>query len=60
MPLRKLISISTIKSTHEMPPSMRMAGALYLLDKLIPIRPYKFTEKIGNGGKLYPGGTGTG
>src|SRR5882724_23441 len=29
MPVRKLILISTIKSTGEMPPWMKMAGALY-------------------------------
>ncbi|MDP4262258.1 MAG: alpha/beta hydrolase [Bacteroidota bacterium] len=47
IPLKKLIIISSIKSTHELPQWMRVAGSLYL-DKLMPIRPYKFTEKIGN------------
>lgn len=47
LPLQKLIIISSIKTTYEMPSWMRIAGALHL-NKLVPMRPYKFTQKIGN------------
>jgi pimeloyl-ACP methyl ester carboxylesterase len=47
MLLKKLIIVSSIKLVSEMPKWMRIAGKLYL-NKLVPMRPYKFTEKIGN------------
>lgn len=45
--LQKLIIISSIKSASEMPQWMRVAGSLQL-NKLLPIRSYKFTERIDN------------
>jgi pimeloyl-ACP methyl ester carboxylesterase len=47
LPLQKLIIVSSIKSANELPQWMRVAGALSL-NKLVPMRSYKFTEKIGN------------
>lgn len=47
MPLRKLIIVSSIKSTHELPRWMKIAGTLYL-NRLVPIRSFKVTEKIDN------------
>ncbi len=43
--LQKLIIVSSIKSTKELPVWMKLAGSL-LLHKLFPVRPNKFTEKI--------------
>ena len=45
--LEKLILVSTIKSIHELPAWMKMAGKMQL-NKVLPIRSYKFTEKIDN------------
>jgi len=45
--LRKLIIVSSIKSTNELPRWMKTAGVLKL-DKLLPVRIHKYTEKIGN------------
>jgi pimeloyl-ACP methyl ester carboxylesterase len=45
MKLQKLIIVSSIKSTNELPAWMKLAGSL-MLHKLLPIRPNKFTEKI--------------
>lgn len=45
--LRKLFIISSIKSTRELPGWMKVAGTLQL-NKMIPMRPYKFIEKIDN------------
>lgn len=47
IPLQKLIIVSSIKSTNELPRWMKTAGALKL-DKLLPVRIHKYTEKIGN------------
>jgi pimeloyl-ACP methyl ester carboxylesterase len=46
-PLQKLIIVSSIKSTEELPRWMRVAGKLKL-DKLLPMRSFNFTEKIDN------------
>ena len=45
--LKKLIIISAVKSTSELPRWMKVAGALYL-NKLLPTGSYKLTEKIDN------------
>lgn len=45
--LRKLIIISSIKNMNELPAWMRVAGKMQL-NKFLPIRSYKFTEKIDN------------
>ena len=45
--LRKLIIVSSIKSARELPRWMKTAGVLKL-DKLLPVRIHKYTEKIGN------------
>lgn len=47
VPIQKLILVSSIKSPLEMPKWMRVAGKMRL-NKIIPIRSYKFTEKIDN------------
>jgi pimeloyl-ACP methyl ester carboxylesterase len=47
LPLSKLILVSSVKSSKELPRWMRMSGML-LLNKILPIRSYKFTEKIDN------------
>jgi len=47
MKLQKLIIVSSIRSTKEMPSWMRMAGKIRL-NKVIPIKPYTFTERIDN------------
>ena len=47
LPLQKLIIISSIKTTGEMPRWMKLAGALQL-NKLLPTRSYKLSEKIDN------------
>jgi pimeloyl-ACP methyl ester carboxylesterase len=47
MPLRKLIIISSVKSGTEMPRWMKAAGKLKL-DKLLPVKLHKYTEKIDN------------
>lgn len=47
IPLQRLILISSIKSAHELPRWMKMAGNLKL-NRMIPIRPYSFITKIGN------------
>lgn len=47
IPLQKLILVSSIKSAHELPRWMKMAGSLKL-NKMIPIRPYSFISRIGN------------
>ena len=46
-PLQRLIIVSSIKSAAELPRWMKTAGSLKL-NKLLPIRKYKFTEKIDN------------
>lgn len=46
-PLSKLIVISSVKSIAELPRWMKLAGRLQL-NKMLPIRSYKFTEKIDN------------
>jgi pimeloyl-ACP methyl ester carboxylesterase len=48
MPVRKLIIVSGVKSTNELPGWMKVAGALHL-NKLLPTRPTKLREKIDNG-----------
>ncbi len=45
--LHKLIIVSSIKSVKEMPRWMKTAGTLKL-DKLVPARLHKYTEKIDN------------
>jgi pimeloyl-ACP methyl ester carboxylesterase len=47
MPLHKLIIVSSIKSSGEMPRWMKAAGTLKL-NKLLPVRLHKYTEKIDN------------
>jgi pimeloyl-ACP methyl ester carboxylesterase len=47
MHLRKLVIISSIKSTSELPGWMKVAGSLRL-NKILPVRSYKITEKIDN------------
>jgi len=47
MSLHKLIIVSSVKSDSEMPRWMRTAAALKL-DKLLPTRLHKYTEKIDN------------
>jgi len=47
MPVQKLIIISSIKSVKEMPRWMKLAGTLQL-NKILPTRSYKFSEKIDN------------
>ena len=47
MKLEKLIIISCIKSANELPRWMRVAGKMKL-NKFLPTRSYKFTEKIDN------------
>ncbi len=46
-PLHKLIIVSSIKSVNELPRWMKAAGTLKL-DKLLPTRLHKYTEKIDN------------
>lgn len=46
-PLQKLILVSSIKSNGELPGWMRMAGKLKL-NRFLPTRSFKFTEKIDN------------
>jgi len=45
--VKKLIIISSIKSPAEMPQWMRLAGKLQL-NKILPIKSYKITERIDN------------
>ena len=47
MQLQKLIIVSSIKSSTEMPGWMKTAGSLKL-DKIVPIRLLKYTERINN------------
>ena len=47
MPLHKLIIVSSIKSTIEMPRWMKTVGTLKL-HKLLPTRLHRYTEKIDN------------
>lgn len=47
LPTEKVILISSVKSYKEMPGWMKMAGRLKL-NKLVPMRPYKFFEPIQN------------
>jgi esterase/lipase len=47
MKLQKLIIVSSIKSSNEMPAWMKVVGSLKL-HKLLPTRSYKLTEKIDN------------
>jgi pimeloyl-ACP methyl ester carboxylesterase len=47
MPLHKLFIVSSIKSAGEMPRWMKAAGTLKL-DKLLPTRLHRYTEKIDN------------
>ena len=46
-PLQKLIIISGVKSSEEMPRWMKVAGKLKL-NRVLPVRSYKFTERIDN------------
>jgi esterase/lipase len=45
--LQKLIIVSSIKSKKEMPRWMKAAGKLKL-DKILPVRLHRYTEKIDN------------
>jgi pimeloyl-ACP methyl ester carboxylesterase len=45
--LKKLIIVSSIKSMDEMPRWMRAAGKLKL-NKIIPVRSFKITERLDN------------
>jgi pimeloyl-ACP methyl ester carboxylesterase len=45
--LQKLILVSSIKSTAELPRWMKVAGKLKI-NKMLPSRPFNFTEKIDN------------
>jgi pimeloyl-ACP methyl ester carboxylesterase len=45
--LKRLIIISSIKSTGELPAWMRIVGKLQL-NKLLPTRSYKYSEKVDN------------
>jgi pimeloyl-ACP methyl ester carboxylesterase len=47
MPLHKLFIVSSVKSSGEMPRWMKAAGTLRL-DKILPTRLHKYTEKIDN------------
>jgi pimeloyl-ACP methyl ester carboxylesterase len=47
MPLQKLILVSSVKTVIELPRWMKLAGNLQL-NKLLPIRSNKLTEKIDN------------
>lgn len=47
IPVEKIILISSIKDFHEMPLFMRIAGKLKL-DKMIPLKPYKFLNTYQN------------
>jgi esterase/lipase len=47
LPAEKVILISSVKSFKEMPVWMKLAGRLKL-NRLIPMRPYKFFEPIQN------------
>ncbi|MEO6819966.1 MAG: alpha/beta hydrolase [Ginsengibacter sp.] len=47
IPVEKVILISSIKDFHEMPLFMRIAGKLKL-DKIIPLKPYKFLNRYQN------------
>lgn len=47
MKLEKLIIVSCIKSANELPRWMRVAGKMKL-NKFLPTRSYKFTEKVDN------------
>jgi pimeloyl-ACP methyl ester carboxylesterase len=46
-PLQRLIIVSGIKSSNELPRWMKMVGKLKL-NKVLPVRSYKFTERIDN------------
>lgn len=45
--VKKLILVSSVKSTLEIPAWMRWAGR-WKINKMVPIRSYKFTERIDN------------
>lgn len=47
MHIQKLIIVSSIRSTEEMPKWMKVAGKIKL-NKVLPVKSYKFTEKIDN------------
>lgn len=47
LPVEKIILISSIKSRHEMPWWMKVAGMLRL-NKIFPMRSYKITEPVQN------------
>ena len=47
IPVKRLIIVSSIKSTTELPSWMRVVGSLRL-HKLLPVRSNRFTEKIDN------------
>jgi len=47
VPIERLIIVSSVKTTAELPPWMRLTGRLYLY-KVLPTRSYKFTEKFDN------------
>jgi len=46
-PLQKLIIVSGIKSSKELPRWMKVVGTLKL-NRVLPVRSYKFTERIDN------------
>jgi pimeloyl-ACP methyl ester carboxylesterase len=45
--LQKLFIVSSVKSFNEMPGWMKTAGSLKL-DKIVPVRLFKYTERINN------------
>lgn len=47
IPVKKVILISSIKNQHEKPLYFRLASGFYL-DKIIPLKPYKFLESFEN------------
>jgi len=47
LPLQRLIIVSSVKLTSELPGWMKVAGSL-MLNKFLPVRSYKFMEKIDN------------
>ncbi len=47
IPLEKIIMFSSIKTFHEKPLYMRLTGK-FNINKLIPLRPYSFLERIEN------------
>lgn len=47
IPLKKIFIISSIKSVAELPQWMKLVGKMQL-NKFLPIRSFKFTEKLDN------------